>query len=85
MIDYQQFCQIKDLHDHQELKAAQIAHTLGLDPRTVAYWLRQARFRPRKSNPRHSKLDPFKPQIVQMLEKYPYSAAGLAAFTRAGL
>ena len=83
MIDYQQFCQIKDLHDHQELKAAQIAHTLGLDPRTVAYWLRQARFRPRKSNPRHSKLDPFKPQIVQMLEKYPYSAAQVLQRLRA--
>jgi transposase len=75
MIDYQQFCHIKDLHDHQGLKAAQIATTLGLDPRTVAYWLRQERFRPRKSTPRNSKLDPFKPQIVQMLEKYPYSAA----------
>jgi transposase len=75
MIDYQQCCQIKDLHDHQGLKAAQIAHTLGLDPRTVAYWLRQERFRPRKSPARTSKLDPFKPQIVQLLEKYPYSAA----------
>jgi transposase len=75
MIDYQQFCQIKDLHDHQGLKVAQIAPTLGLDPRTVAYWLRQERFRPRKSSPRTSKLDPFKPQIVQLLEKYPYSAA----------
>jgi transposase len=75
MIDYQQFCQIKDLHDHQGLKVAQIAPTLGLDPRTVAYWLRQERFRPRKSSPRASKLAPFKPQMVQMLEKYPYSAA----------
>src|SRR5215468_1773633 len=75
MIDYHQFCQIKDLHDHQGLKVAQIAPTLGLDPRTVAYWLRQERFRPRKSRPRTSKLDPFKPQLVQMLEKYPYSAA----------
>ena len=75
MIDYQQFCQIKDLHDRQGLKAAQIAHTLGLDPRTVAYWLRQERFRPRMSPSRTSKLDPFKPQIIQMLEKYPYSAA----------
>jgi transposase len=75
MIDYQQFCQIKDLHERQGLKAAQIAHGLGLDPRTVAYWLRQERFRPRHATPRASKLDPFKPQIVQMLEKYPYSAA----------
>jgi transposase len=75
MITYHQFCQIKDLHDTQGLKAAQIAQALALDPRTVAYWLRQERFRPRKSTPRTSKLDPFKPQIVHMLEKYPYSAA----------
>jgi transposase len=75
MIDYHRFCQIQDLPDHQGLNATQIAGVLSLDPRTVAYWLRQERFRPRKSAPRTSKLDPFKPQIVQMLEKYPYSAA----------
>lgn len=75
MIDYHGFCQIQDLHDNQGLSAAQIAEALALDPRTVAYWLRQTRFRPRKQTSRSSKLDPFKPQIAQMLEKYPYSAA----------
>jgi len=75
MIDYQQFCQIKDLHHREGLHPSQIAQSLALDPRTVAYWLAQERFRPRKPSPRASKLDPFKPQIVQMLEKYPYSAA----------
>jgi hypothetical protein len=65
MIDYQTFCQIKDLHENQGLRAAQIAATLSLDPRTVAYWLGQERFRPRKTAPRNSKLDPFKAQIVQ--------------------
>ena len=74
MIDYHRFCQIKDLHEHQGLTASQIAHALALDPRTVAYWLRQERFRPRTSTPRASILAPFKPQIVQMLDKYPYSA-----------
>jgi transposase len=74
MIDYHQFCQIKDLQDTHGLKVAQIAEALSLDPRTVAYWLRQERFRPRQSTPRASKLDPFKAQIIQMLEKYPYSA-----------
>jgi transposase len=75
MIDYHRFCQIKDLHTNQGLNTTQIAGALSLDPRTVAYWLRQERFRPRQSAPRTSKLDPFKAQIVQMLEKYPYSAA----------
>ncbi len=75
MIDYHEFCQIKDLHDNQGLTATQIAATLSLDPRTVTYWLGQERFRPRKKAPQPSKLDPFKPQIVQWLEKYPYSAA----------
>jgi transposase len=75
MIDYHGFCQIKDLHANQGLHAVQMAATLSLDPRTVAYWLRQERFRPRKAAPRTSKLDPFKGHMVQMLEKYPYSAA----------
>ena len=75
MIDYACFCQIKHLHVHAGLNASQIAQTLTLDPRTVTYWLAQEHFRPRKPRPRHSKLDPFKPAIVQMLERYPYSAA----------
>ena len=75
MIDYHRFCQIKDLHAHQGLNAAQIAKELALDPRTVAYWLAQAHFRPRQRRPYASKLDPFKAQIVRLLERYPYSAA----------
>ncbi len=75
MIDYHRFCQIKDLHHHHGLNAAQIARELALDPRTVTYWLRQDHFRPRKPTGRASKLDPFKADIVRMLERYPYSAA----------
>jgi hypothetical protein len=65
MIDDHQFCQIKDLHHTHGLKVTQIAHTLSLDPKTVAYWLGQERFRTRRPAPRASKLDPFKPQIRQ--------------------
>ena len=75
MIDYACFCQIKHLHAHQGLKASQIATALTLDPRTVSYWLAQEHFHPRKPRQRSSKLDPFKAQIVRMLERYPYSAA----------
>jgi Transposase and inactivated derivatives len=75
MIDYHRFCQIKDLHTRQGLNASQIAKELALDPRTVSYWLAQDHFRPRKLRPYPSKLDPFKAQIVRLLERYPYSAA----------
>ena len=75
MIDYQQFCQLKQLHDHDGLHISQIASSLALDPRTVAYWLAQDHYRPRKTALRPSKLDPFKADIVRMLAKYPYSAA----------
>ena len=75
MIDYHRFCQIKDLHEHQGLNASQIAKALALDPRTVAYWLAQEHFRPRTPRQHPSKLDPFKAQIVRLLERYPYSAA----------
>jgi transposase len=75
MIDYACFCQIKHLHAQQGLHASQIANELSLDPRTVAYWLAQEHFRPRKPSTRQSKLDPVKKDIVRMLERYPYSAA----------
>jgi transposase len=75
MIDYHCFCQIKYLHAHQGLNASQIAKALMLDPRTVSYWLAQEHFRPRKPRQYPSKLDPFKPEIVRLLERYPYSAA----------
>jgi len=75
MIDYHRFCQIKHLHDHQGLNASQIAQEVALDRRTVAYWLAQDHFRPRKLRPSMSKLDPFKPEIVRLLERHPYSAA----------
>jgi transposase len=75
MIDYPCFCQIKHLSQVQGLNVTQIAQELSLDPRPVSYWLSQENFRPRKASKRRSKLDPFKAEIVRMLEKYPYSAA----------
>src|SRR5207249_5651024 len=74
MIDYHRFCQIKHLHAHDGLNASQIAQAVSLDRRTVAYWLAQEHFRPRKPRQAPSKLDPFKPDIVRMLERYPYSS-----------
>jgi hypothetical protein len=75
MIDYHRFCQITDLYTPQGLHASQIAQALALDPRTVAYGLAQDHCRRRTSPPRSSTLEPFKAQIVRLLERYPYFAA----------
>ena len=69
------FCQSKHLHAPQGLTAAQIAKTLTLDSRTVAYWRAQEHVRPRTSRTRHRQLDPCKPDIVRMLERSPSAAA----------
>lgn len=74
MIDYELYCKIKQLNEKDGLNSTQIAATIGRDPRTVAKWLDEGRFRPRKNVSRSSKLDAYKADIVRMLEKYPYSA-----------
>jgi transposase len=74
MIDYEQYCQIKDYHDHRHLTVPQIARELHLDERTVARWLAAGKFQPRRAAPRTSKLDPYKAQIIRWLESHPYTA-----------
>lgn len=75
MIDFELFAKIKHYHEQKGLKPSQIAAELGLDPRTVAGWIAEGRFRQRKgSHKRASKLDPFKSSIVRMLEAHPYTA-----------
>ena len=74
MIDYETFCRIRHLHEHDRLSVSQIARALSLDPRTVATWLAHTRFRPRRCAPRPSKLDPYKHTIRQLIETHPYSA-----------
>src|ERR1700730_6106955 len=74
VIDYETFCKIHDCHDRQSLTIAQTARALGVDPRTVATWVARPRFEPRRSRPRGSVLDPFKPRITRLLDTHPYSA-----------
>ena len=74
MISYEIFCKIRRHRDHDGLNKSQIAKALSLDLRTVEKWLEEKQFKQRKSSSRPSKLDPFKPAIVQMLETHPYSA-----------
>ena len=74
MIDYETFCKIHDCHDRQGLTIAQTARALGLDPKTVATWVARPRFESRRSRPRSSVLDPFKPRVTRLLDTHPYSA-----------
>lgn len=74
MIDYETFCKIHDHHHRQGLTIAQTARALGVHPETVAKWVKRARYEARASVPRASRLDPFKDQVVRLLESHPYSA-----------
>ena len=74
MVDYEQFCQIRDHLGRQHLSVAQTARALGMDQRTVAKWADVHSYHPRAGAPRVSKLDPFKGLIVRWLDAHPYSA-----------
>ncbi len=75
MIDYETFCKIKQYREQERLTLAQTASALGLHPLTVAKWAKREHYMARRPAPRTSKLDPFKPQIIRLLETHPYSAA----------
>jgi transposase len=74
MISYETYCQIKDLNVRQGLTIAQIARLIGVDPKTVAKWVNTTQYQRRQSKPRCSPLDPFKGQVVRLLDSHPYSA-----------
>jgi len=74
MIDYALFSKIKHLGRNDGLTARQIARELSMDVRTIRKWLDEMQFKPRNSPPRASKLDPFKRDIVRLLEAHPYTA-----------
>jgi len=74
MIDYALYSKINHLSRHEGLTARQIARELSMDIRTIRKWLAETQFKPRQSTPRASKLDPFKRDIIRMLEAHPYTA-----------
>ena len=74
MIDYETYVRIRNYFTRDGLNYSQIADELNLDHRTVARWANEERYLPRRSAKRPSKLDPFKNDIVRMLERHSYSA-----------
>jgi transposase len=74
MIDYETYVRIRNYFTRDALKYSQIADELGLDHRTVAKWANEGRYLPRRSAKRPSKLDPYKNDIVRMLETHNFTA-----------
>ena len=74
MISYETFCKIRQLADQKHLSAAQIAAELDLDLKTADKWMHRPTYQQRHAAKRPSKLDPFKGQIVALLEAHAYTA-----------
>jgi transposase len=74
MIDYQTYCQIRHLFTQKQLGLRQIARELQLDLKTVRKWARRESFASAAVPKRPSKLDPFKGEIIRLLEQHDYSA-----------
>jgi transposase len=74
MIDYQTYCQIRHLFTEKCLGLRQIARELKLGLNTVRKWARRESFQKAKAPKRSSKLDPFKGEIIRLLEQHDYSA-----------
>jgi len=73
MIDYEQFCTIRQLKS-EGLTPGQIGDKLDLATRTVRKWMDRERFQQRLPCLRPSKLDPYKDDILRMLERHPFTA-----------
>ena len=73
MISYEQYCRIRQLKE-EGLGPRQIGKKLELDTRTVRKWMAKPFFQQRLPGLRPSKLDPYKEEIVRMLERHPFSA-----------
>ena len=77
MIDYQTYCQIRHLFTEKQLGLRQIARELKLGLNTVRKWARRESFKRAALPQRASKLDPFKGDIVRLLNQHDYSAQQL--------
>ena len=74
MIDYHTFQRIKQLQHEENLSVAQIARELKLDYQTAAKWAEKERYEQAKRLKRNSKLDPYKSDIRNLLNRHEYYA-----------
>jgi len=74
MIDYETYARIRHCKEKEGLTSNQIADSLSLDIRTVLKWVNEKHYLSGKRKKRSSKLDPFKNDIVRLLERHSYSA-----------
>ncbi len=74
MIDYQTYCQIRHLCLQKHLSLRQIAGELKLGFHTVRKWARRETYQRAAIPKRPSKLDPFKGDVIRLLEQHDYSA-----------
>ena len=74
MIDYPTYCQIRHLFTEKQMGLRQIARELKLGLNTVRKWARRESFQRAPMPKRPSLLDPFKGEIVRLLEQHEYSA-----------
>jgi transposase len=74
VIDYQTYCQIRQLFLQKQLSLRQIAGELKLGFHTVRKWARRESYQRAAIPKRPSKLDPFKGDIIRLLEQHDYSA-----------
>jgi transposase len=74
MISFDTFLKIrKQFHDkHRTIR--EIARRFNLAPETVAKWTRQSEYSCAKRHPRRSKLEDFKPTIIDLLHEHGFSA-----------
>ncbi len=78
MIDYQTYCQIRQLFTDKKLSLRQIARELKLNLKTIRKWAKRESFQKAPAPKRASKLDPFKGEIIRLLERHDYSARQIA-------
>jgi transposase len=82
MISLDTFLQIRHQFHNEHRKIAQIAQELGLDKKTIARWAKQDAYAPKRFRHRHSKLDRFKPTIIELVKERGLSAKHICRLLR---